>query len=91
MKETFVGDTIRITLRTGIDISTYATLKMKYVKPSGVKGEWIATKDPADNTKIYYVTEESDLDESGLWALQAHVEDLDFSLTGLPVNIQVYN
>lgn len=79
--ETFVGDTIKIILNTYIDCSSYETLVIKFKKPSGITGTWPATME-TDNTKISYVTEPSDLDEKGEWAIQAHVEAAGAQLHG---------
>ena len=58
-------------VETGIDLSDATGVKLKVKKPSGTTVEWEGT--PVD-TKITYVTQAGDLDESGLYLIQAYVE-----------------
>lgn len=73
--ETFVGDTIRITVQTGIDLSGYGTLQIKFKRPSGSIGIWPATIDPSDDENMYYETDVDDLDMEGEWHFQANAKD----------------
>lgn len=73
--ETFVGDTITIRVNAGIDISLYDVLWIKFKRPNKTVGHWIASLDPTDHTKMFYNTLNTDLDMSGTWVLEAHVED----------------
>lgn len=68
---TFLDDTIRVILSTGVDLSGY-NLKMKFRRPNGRYGLWDATIDPSDSTKMYYDTDIGDLDVAGEWLIQAH-------------------
>lgn len=89
--DTFVGDTIRINLNTGIDISGYSTLCIKYKKPDGTTGAWPATIDPSNSNKMYYDCETEDIDQSGEWAIQASVEEGAQQLNSRWVRFDVYN
>lgn len=73
--ETFVGDTIRISVETGIDLSGYGTLQIKFRRPNESIGIWSATIDPTDDSKMYYDTDETDLNMEGQWFLQANAKD----------------
>jgi len=86
--ETFVGDTIRIILQTGIDLTGYTTLWIKYKKPDLSTGHWVATKDGTEDTWMYYDTLETDLDMPGIWTIQAYAESS--RLHGLWANFQVH-
>lgn len=68
--ETFVGDIIRIILETNIVLTGLST-GIKYKKPDGTLGQWAATIDPSDSSKMYYDTVINELDQSGMWQLQA--------------------
>ena len=73
--ETFVGDTIRISLLTNIDLSGYATLQIKFRRPNRTIGKWSATIDPTDDMIMYYDTDEDDLNLAGKWSLQANAKN----------------
>ena len=90
MNETFVGNTIRIRLNTSIDLSTYSDYGIKYKKPDGTTGVWVATLD-SNVKRIYYDTAIADLDQAGVWVLQAEVLDgATVVLNGKMVNFTVY-
>lgn len=72
--ETFVGDTIGIVLKTGLNVSSYAILEIHFRRPDGSTGSWTADIHPTNNTWIVYDTLEYDLDQSGTWSVQAYVE-----------------
>ena len=89
--ETFVGDTVQFSLSTGIDVSGYTSLLIKYKKPDGAKGYWTAAVDPADNTVMNYTCLETDLDMTGEWLLQAFVESVGAQLHGTVNKLIVHN
>ena len=68
--ETFVGDIVRINLETSITLTGY-TVRIRYKKPNGQRGSWDATIAPADDSIMYYDTDQTDLDVHGTWRLQA--------------------
>jgi hypothetical protein len=63
-----VGTLIQIDVSGTADLSSAIDLYIKYRKPSGKTGQWTATlNDPF----IEYYTQAGDMDESGVWYLQA--------------------
>lgn len=88
--ETFVGDTPKIVLQTGIDLSVYSTLLIKFRRPDGTYGAWTASLSSEDNTWMEYTTLDTDLNLPGIWALQSHVMGIGIELHGKWVDIQVY-
>lgn len=80
--ETFVNDTIKLTVNTNIDISGYATLQIRYRKPGGTTGCWAATICPTDNECMYYDLAIGDLDQVGQWLIQGIALDAGARLTG---------
>ena len=87
--ETFVGDTVTISVNSGIDLSTYDDLFIKFKRPNGTVGHWPAILDPTDNLKMYYNTDVDDLDIAGEWTIQAHAEELNVHLHGKLVTFDV--
>lgn len=87
--ETFVGDTINIVLMTGIDLSDYTDLYIKFKRPDNTYGKWTAIQNSEDVTCMEYLTGVSDLNIKGIWAVQAQVLDDDIRLHGKWVNFQV--
>lgn len=66
----YVGDArVRITLETGIDISSAPNLEIAFRRPDGSQGAWPATLDGTED--MYVVTEPDTLDQEGGWVLQA--------------------
>jgi hypothetical protein len=88
--ETFIGDTVQIILDTGIDISGFTSFIMKYRRPDGSSGIWVAEIDPTNVKRMIYLTLQDDLNQSGMWAVQAHVELNGTMLHGKWVNFTVY-
>lgn len=88
--ETFVGDTIKIVLKTGIDLSLYGSLQIMFRRPDGSTGAWDATLSTDDDEWMEYSTLESDLDIPGTWALQSHVFDPGIELHGKWTDIIVF-
>ena len=63
----------KIEIDIGVPDSEISTAKIIYKKPDGTSGEWIATAE-SGTTKIYYITQNGDLDQSGTYFLQPYVE-----------------
>lgn len=80
--ETYVNDTIRITVDAGIDISGYSTLQIRYRRPDETIGCWIATQNPNDVQRMYYDCAYGDLDQAGDWIIQGIALDTGVRLTG---------
>ena len=80
-----------IILDTDEDLAGASGFAIKYKKPSGRTGSWVAA--PTETTKIAYVTQAGDLDEAGCWTLQGYAVDVGGTWTGhgLAVTFDVYN
>lgn len=88
--DTFVNDTVRITLNTNIDLSGYATLQIRYRRPDGTTGCWPATICPTDNEQMYYDCDLDDLNQAGDWLIQGVALDAGAKLTGKWCKFKVY-
>jgi hypothetical protein len=64
-------DLIDIVLDTGQDLVSATVTNIKYIKPDGTTGTW--TGAAYDSTKVKYEVQPGDLDDIGLWTLQAIV------------------
>lgn len=71
--ETFVGDSVTITLSTGIDLTGHTEILIKYEKPDGSTGNWVPVVPVGDGTSIEYTTVTTTLNQAGTWRLQAFV------------------
>ena len=70
----FEGDSVTITSDTDFDSLDRATLiEFLVTKPSGEVRKWPAIQVGATQD-ITYTTDATDLDETGIWKIQAHVE-----------------
>lgn len=66
----FKGESgVKITARTGIDISTATALRLYYQKPNGESGYWTAAVETP--TSISYTTKAGDLNCTGTFKVQA--------------------
>lgn len=72
--ETFVGDIIRILLDTNV-VLTGLSLGIKFRRPDGTVGFWVATIHPTISTIMFYDTDTNDLDMFGVWQLQAYADN----------------
>lgn len=89
--DTYVNDTVRITVDADLDLSGYATLQIRYQKPDGTKGCWTATIDPGDDERMYYDCIYGDLDVAGEWIIQGIAVDAGVRLTGRWCSFDVYD
>ena len=89
--ETFVNDTPRITLDTGIDVYGYSTLQIRYRKPDGTTVCWDATLCAANDECLYYDVQLYELDKEGEWLVQGVALDTGVRLTGLWCKINVHD
>lgn len=88
MGKIYVGtEGLMIKVETGISLSGATVTKLKVKKPSGTEVEWTAT---VDGTKLVYVTQAGDLDEEGLYKIQAYVELGALKILGDTDGIYVY-
>jgi hypothetical protein len=99
MAKVYVGDIgTEIRLDTNptnlpeIDIATATTLSILVQKPSGAEEEWVAVRFE-DTNRIYHYTEDGDLDEAGIYKLQAFVAwaDPTSEHRGETVPLKVYD
>ena len=60
-----------VILDTTVDITGASSATIKYEKPDGTKGVWEGSI--YDTTKVKYDIEEGDLDDVGIWKVQAVV------------------
>ena len=67
-----VGEYFRIQVETNITL-TGGTLLIKYEKPNRSRGQFGATINVSDDSKMYYDTiNVSDVDQAGEWIFWAH-------------------
>jgi hypothetical protein len=82
---------LRIQLTTNVDITGATARLIKYKKPSGATGSWIAQPGDLGAGVIYYDLTGTELNETGTWVLWAHVTFLDNRVApGEPVNMIVH-
>ncbi len=62
-----------ITLSILSDISDVVSALIKFRKPNGVQGEFVATIDTGEQSISYTVTSENDIDINGIWVFWAHL------------------
>lgn len=80
---------LRVTQDTGVNLTGATATVMKYRKPDGTEGSWLATV--IDETKIYHDFAENELNQTGPWARWAHVTFSDGrTQAGNPVDFIVY-
>lgn len=79
MSKIYVGQTkLDINLDFQTDITGYQNVLVKYKKPSGATGSFIATVDDAANGLAHYsVVNTTDLDEAGDWKFWGHITYTD--------------
>ncbi len=63
---------VEIRLDTGQNLAGAISMMIKVQKPNGSEAEWATAQ--YDSTKIYYVTADGDLEDSGEYILQSYVE-----------------
>jgi hypothetical protein len=51
----YAGDYFTLKVGTGINLTAATILKIKYIDPNGDDGQWTATIDSVDNTKMNVV------------------------------------
>ena len=77
MSSIHAGDVgTKITLHLGEDLTLATLLEIHYRKPSGTLGKWTAI---AEGESMSYITQAGDVDEPGLWTLNARVALPDWS------------
>jgi hypothetical protein len=91
MNETFVGDTVKVILKTSLSLVGYDNLYIKYKKPDGTTGQVAATVSPDNSQWLEATLLTTTLDQAGEWTIQAFIEDEDSGsiLHGKFVNLLV--
>lgn len=80
MANIYVGQSsLRIRLRTRIDLTDASTVKVGYKKPAGTTGTWTgAVESPATDGILYAdLTSANDLDTAGTWTFWAYAKFSD--------------
>lgn len=78
----FVGDTLRIVLKTGTDLDDFDQLFIKFKRPNGTYGKWAAAQCTENDEWMEYETDETDLNLAGIWLFQANAKDPSVDLHG---------
>lgn len=73
---------------TGYSLATATSVSLKITKPSGKTVSWTGTK---STTKIQYTTKAGDLDEAGVWKLQAYIASTAWTGLGETTTFTVYD
>ena len=88
MSKVFVGDVgTVIILDTKVNITTATVRKILAEKPSGQSVEWTASLE--GTTAIKYTIQAGDLDQEGIWMIQAYVEMPGWQGRGDSVRLEV--
>ena len=77
-----------IDLDTEVDISTATSAKISVLKPDDTEVEWAGTIE--GTTVVRYTTNANDLDQEGVWRLQALVTTPSGTWLGNTVTMAVY-
>lgn len=78
-----------IDLDVGEDISAASTYRIYYEKPGGTTGFWAASLQ--GTSIVRYTTVNGDLDEAGVWSLQARVTTASGLWRGETAKLRVYD
>ena len=78
---------VSIEVDVGIDVTLATVAQIEVMKPSGKKVKWDAV---ASGTILTYVTKENDIDEIGVYEIQAYVEVGSFKGRGKRTTFDVY-
>lgn len=75
----YVGQTaLALRLKAEVDLTYVTTALIKYKKPDGTIGSWIATKyDIVKGIIEYLIKSVSDLDQRGIWTFWTHLTFAD--------------
>jgi len=79
----------RIDLDVGENIQTATTLRINYTKPDGTSSYWTATL--VGTSVLRHVTASNELDQAGVWALQAYAVSPAGAWRGETVKLRVYD
>ena len=83
---------LRITLKTFVDLEGIEKAVIKYRKPNGKKGEFMAAVSDVANGVIFHELIEGELDASGWWAFWAFITFADGrTAAGETARVYVWN
>lgn len=77
---------VEIALDIGTTLTDVIEARILYQKPSGVTGYWPAS---LDTNYVVYLVDVGDIDETGVWTLQAYIRGNGYELTGVKVPLLV--
>lgn len=91
MAKIYVNQTaLRIQLTTDVNVND-AAVKIKFFKPDGTPGEFVASILNPIKGIIYYDVTTNDIDQAGDWIFWAHITFNDNTFAaGTPTTIRVY-
>jgi hypothetical protein len=81
---------IALVIATGLTLTGASVTTLKVKKPSGALVTWNATIDPGNATQLIYTTGTNDLNENGVYFIQASVTLGAQVLFGETVPLTVY-
>jgi hypothetical protein len=84
------GQTLQIDLVMDVDITGAGTNWIKYRKPSGTEGNWVASVVSEEDGWLRYILPAASNDESGDWTVWCYVIQADASvLISAPLTIRI--
>jgi hypothetical protein len=87
MKSIYKTQFFRLYVSTGIDLTDATALKIIYKAPNSQTGEWTATLDSTDSTRLYY--DSSALNQTGKWIVYAKATFTQGTIPGDAVGLLV--
>lgn len=73
MSQVFNGQSmLQLKLDTGISLVGATSMKILYIDPNGLQGEWEVVS--TDGNKLVYNPTTTDITVPGLWSMQAYVQ-----------------
>jgi len=91
MAKLYQGDVgVTVNVATGITLTGATTTQIRVKKPSGTLAAWVATIDGANAQQLNYTTIAGDLNEAGMYFLQAYVITGTQTLFGETAEIEIF-
>jgi len=86
----YINQSFKLSLETGIDLTAYTSIAIKYRKPDGVEGSWTpSVTAPATNGTINYEIPVDVLDVEGTWSVWSFIVNTSGTFPGNPVQLEV--
>lgn len=90
MAKYYVGQTLQFDIIVDVDITAAGTTQIKYRKPSGAAGTWVATVIDAEAGWLRYILAAAANDEDGDWTVWGYVIQADATvLIGSPLKVRM--